>query len=188
VRSRVCNIRNFLFARRVEGSDTRALEEVPMRRGLVGSIAAVGALALLAPAGASARAGDRTLAETYPVATALCAKARSGALPPRLAGDRAQVLTACDTLENAFGPLVSAVDNAEAAFLTTLANQRTLVATACARPVADAAACRAARTTRRSADAAALAARAIAVTQFHASVKANRDTFWATIRALRSAG
>jgi hypothetical protein len=163
------------------------LEEVPMRRGLVGSIAAVGALALLAPAGASARAGERTLAETYPVATALCAKARIGALPPRLTGDRLQVLAACDTLENAFGPLVSAVDSAEAAYLTTVANQRTLVATACARPVANAPACRTARDNRRSTDAAALATRATAVAQFRASVRANRDAFWTTIRALRSA-
>jgi hypothetical protein len=157
-----------------------------MRRGLVGSIAIAGALALVGPGTVFARAGDRTLAETYPVATALCAKARIGSLPPRLAGARTQVLAACDTLANAFGPLVSAVDAAEGSYLATVANQRSLVAAACARPVANAAACRAARATRRSTDVAALAARASAVAEFRASVRANRDTFWTAIRALRS--
>jgi hypothetical protein len=157
-----------------------------MRRGLVGSIAVAGVLALVVPGSAFARAGDRTLVETYPAATALCAKARAGLLAPRLARQRAQVLAACDTLENAFGPLVSAVDSAEAAYLTTVSNQRSLVATACVRPVADAAACRAARATRQSTDAAALAARVTAVAQFRASIDANRNTFWTTIQALRT--
>jgi hypothetical protein len=157
-----------------------------MRKHLVGSIAIAGALALVIPGSAFARAGDRTLTETYPVATALCARAHSGALPRRLATERAQVLAACDTLENAFGPLVSAVDSAEAAYLTTVANERSLVATACARPVANAAACRAARATRTSTDAAALTTRATAVTQFRSSVDANRNTFWTTIQTLRA--
>jgi hypothetical protein len=157
-----------------------------MRRGLVGSIAIAGALALVVPGSALARAGDRTLTQTYPVATALCARARSGVLPARLGPERTQVLAACDTLENAFGPLVSAVDSAEAAYLTTVANQRSLVATACTRPVADAAACRAARATRTSTDATALATRATAVAQFRTSVEANRNTFWTTIQTLRA--
>ncbi len=72
------------------------------------------------------------------MATVVCAKARTGApLPPRLTGARAGVVLACNTLENAFGPLVSTVDAAEATYLTTVAGQRSIVATACARPVAD---------------------------------------------------
>jgi hypothetical protein len=146
------------------------------------------ALAIAATPAAFARAGDRTMVETYPVATALCAKARTGdALPPRLASARAGVVLACNTLENAFGPLVSTGDAAEAAYLTTVSSQRSIVAAACARPVADVAACRAARITKRGADAAALLTRRAAVDVFRNSIRANRDTFWAAIRALRAA-
>jgi hypothetical protein len=164
-----------------------SFEEAQMRRGVIGCIAAACALALAASGTAFARAGDRTMVATYPVATALCAKARTGeALPPRLANARAGVVLACNTLENAFGPLVSTVDAAEAAYLTTVSNQRSIVAAACARPVADRAACQAARITKRGTDAAALLTRKAAVDVFRNSIRANRDTFWATIRALRT--
>ena len=157
-----------------------------MRRGLVGCVSGVCALGLAVSGSAFARAGERTMVQTYPVATALCAKARSGAaLPPRLVSDRAGVVLACNTLENAFGPLVSTVDAAEAAYLTTVSNQRSMVAAACTRPVADVAACRAARITKRGTDAAALLTRRAAVDVFRNSIRANRDTFWATVRALR---
>ena len=84
-----------------------------MRRGLIACISGAAALMLAASGSAFARAGERTLAETYPVATVVCAKARTGApLPPRLTGARAGVVLAFNTLENAFGPLVCTVDAA----------------------------------------------------------------------------
>src|SRR5579883_1891271 len=98
-----------------------------MRRGFTVGIAGACALALAASGTAFARAGDRTFVETYPVASALCAKARADTLPPKLATHRAAVLAACDTLQNAFGPLVTTVDNAEATYLQTIATQRSLV-------------------------------------------------------------
>jgi hypothetical protein len=145
-------------------------------------------LALVTASGAIARAGDRTAAQTYPVASALCVKARTGTLPPRLTGSRDAVIAACDALINAFGPLVSTVDAAESTMLGTISAQRALVAAACAKPVADRTKCQDARATALSTDAAARVTLRAAVAQFHASVEANRNTFWTTIASLRSAG
>ncbi len=156
-----------------------------MRRQLLGCVGAAIAVMLAVTPGALARAGDRTVVETYPVATALCAKAHAGTLPPKLAPSATQVLALCNTLENAFAPLASTVDAAEAQFLTTIANQKGLVGAACAKPVSDHAACLAARATKRTTDAAALATRRGAVLAFHTAIEANRTTFWTGISALR---
>ena len=157
-----------------------------MRRHMNGCVVAAIAVMLTVTASASARAGDRSLAETYPVATELCAKAHTATLPPRLESKVASVIVACNTLENAFAPLVVTVDAAEAQFLSTVAAQRALVAAACTKPVKDHAACESARATARTTDRAALATRQAAVLAFHTAIEANRTTFWTTIAALRS--
>lgn len=157
-----------------------------MRRHMNGCVVAAIAVMLTVTASASARAGDRTLVDTYPVATALCAKAHTSALPPKLESKVASMIVACDTLENAFAPLVVTVDAAEAQFLSTVAGQRALVAAACTKPVKDHAACEAARTTAQTTDPTALATRQAAVLAFHTAIEANRNTFWTTIAALRS--
>jgi hypothetical protein len=155
---------------------------------LIGSTASACALLLVTAGGALARAGDRTAAETYPVASALCVSARTSALPPRLTAKRTAVLAACDTLLNAYGPLVVTVDAAESTLLGTLSTQRGLVTAACPRPVVNASACQAARATAISVDGAARLTEIAAVAQYHASVEANRSTFWTTIQSLRSSG
>ncbi len=157
-----------------------------MHRSLIGCVAGACALTLAASGTALAHAGHRTFAHTYPVATILCQKAHANTLPSRLAASRSQVIAACNTLENAFGPLVATVDNAESTYLSTIAEQRTLVDTACARPVTNHAACQAARATRRSTDRAARSTLETAVATFHGAVETNRQTFWATIRSVRT--
>jgi hypothetical protein len=157
-----------------------------MRRHMNGCVVAAIAVMLTVTASASARAGDRTLVATYPVATELCAKAHSSTLPPKLESKVASVIGACNTLENAFAPLVVTVDAAEAQFLSTVASQRALVAAACTKPVKEHAACESARATARTTDATALATRQAAVLAFHTGIEANRNTFWTTIAALRS--
>ncbi len=142
---------------------------------------------LTVTASALARAGDRTAAQTYPVATALCVNARAGTLARRLEPGAAKVIIACDTLANAFGPLVSTVDGAEAQFLSTVSNKKSLVAAACPRPVKDHAACAAVRATAHTTNAAARVTLQSAVATFHTAVEADRTTFWSTIQALRSA-
>ena len=157
-----------------------------MRRMLIGSTAGACALALVTAGGAFARAGDRTAAETYPVASALCVSANNNVLPRRLTAAKTQVLTACGTLLTAYVPLVATVDGAESTLLGTLSTQKGLVAAACPTPVADAAACRTARSTARSVDGAARLTEVAAVRAFHTAVEANRTTFWTTIQSLRS--
>jgi len=151
-----------------------------------GLIAGTAVVVLAASGTAFARAGGRTFDETYPVASALCVKAHDNTLPARLAANRDNAVTACDTLQNAFGPLVTTVDNAEAAYLSTVGAQRMLVATACAKPITNVAACDGARDTRRSTDDTALMTRKTAVDTFQTAIEANRTTFWTTIQGLRA--
>jgi hypothetical protein len=154
----------------------------------IGCLAAAAcALPLVSASSAAARAGERSVSDTYPVATALCERARAGTLPPRLSASGPQVIAACNTLDNVFGPLVTAVDNAESTYLGVLATERGLVSAACEKPVSVHATCITARETARTTDAAARATRITAVAQFRASVEANRATYWATIQSLRSA-
>ena len=154
-------------------------------RKTLGCLAVACALPLAFAGSASARAGDLTFAETYPVASALCVKAHDSALPASLAASRSQVIAACDTLYNGFGPLVSTVDAAESAYLNTVSTEHNDVATACAKPVTDRTTCFDARKTEHSTDASAASTRISAVATFHASVEANRATFWTTIEGLR---
>lgn len=157
-----------------------------MRRKMLAVLGAVAVASLAVSSSALARAGDRSVDQTYPVATTLCARAHAGTLPPKLAPQAAAVISACDTLVNAFAPLQSAVDAAEAAFLTTVSQQKALVAAACPRPVSDHAACHAARETKRTTIAAARSTRLTAATSYRAAIEANRTTFWTTIQSLRS--
>jgi hypothetical protein len=152
------------------------------------AVAGIAAISLLiVSSSALARVGERTLRETYPVATTLCARAHTGTLPRRLAGQQTAVITACDALENPYSGLVSTVDAAESSFLNTVAAQRSLVAAVCTRPVSDRQACISARATARTTVASARATRVSAVATFRAAVRANRATFWSAIASLRAA-
>lgn len=158
-----------------------------MRRTLPLIAAAVTAASLGVTSSALARAGDRTVDETYPVATAVCVKAHAGTLPPKLVGQQTAVLSACDTLENAFPPLVATVDAAEAQYLSVVSTQKGLASAACTRPVSDHAACVQARLSAHSAVIAAHGTARDAVVAFHTAVEANRNTFWSTLQSLRTA-
>lgn len=149
------------------------------------AVLAATAATLAVTASASARAGDRSLTQTYPVATVLCVKAHTGTLPAALAPQVSAVIAACDALENPFPGLVSTVDAAEATMLDTLSAQRALVAAACPRPVTDKAACMAARATAKSTDAAARDTEQAAASAYRSAIDANRTTFWSAISALR---
>lgn len=156
-----------------------------MRRQTLAIVGTAVAMMLTVTAGAFARAGDRTVRQTYPVATVLCAKPHTGPLPPKLKPNKAQLITACDTLVNAFGPLVSTVDAAESAYLSIVSTQKSLVATVCPKPVTSATACSAARAKQESTDATARSTKQTAVTAYHTAIEANRMTFWSTIGTLR---
>lgn len=161
-----------------------------MRRQVLGIVGAAIAVSLTVPGSALARAGDRTFADTYPVASALCVRAAAhpAALGPKLEPNAAAVVAACQTLDNPFLTIVSTVDAAEATLLNTISAQKLLVASACPRPVpaSEKAACEAARATAHTTDTNARTTEQAAVTAFHTSIEANRTTFWSTIGSLRS--
>lgn len=114
-----------------------------------------------------------------------CARSKAATLPAKLASHVAAVSTACDTLENAFGSLVSMVDAAEATLLNTVSAQEVLVASVCPKSVGTRTACATARATATSADMAARTTEQAAVAAYHTGIDANRMTFWSTISALR---
>ena len=142
----------------------------------------VAAASLVASSSALARAGDRTVDETYPVATALCAKAVAGTLPKRLEPQAAQVTAACNTLQGAFGPLQTAVLSAQTQFTAGLAAVKASIQSACA---TKGKACRTARIQGRAQRRNLRALHKLAVKTYYVNVEANRRTFWATIHALR---
>jgi hypothetical protein len=146
-------------------------------------VAAVTA-ALLFPGLAPAKAGDRSFAQTYPYASALCAKVAAGQTPTRLKGSDAKVSQACATLQNAFGPLQTAVQGANAQLQSGIQNERTTIKQAC-QPGAVRAKCRAARRNGRLVIASLRRQHRAAVRLYYTSIEASRRTFWATIRALR---
>jgi hypothetical protein len=159
-----------------------------MRTRLLGAASSAIIATLVFAGSAAATPGSRTVAQTYPVATALCAKASTGALGKKLEPHQAQVLAACATLEDAFPPLVSAVTAAETQYANTLAAQRADVTAACVTnpTLAERTACQAARKQRRLVDASARLTRRAAVQSYHTSVRADRSTFWTTISSLRN--
>jgi hypothetical protein len=158
-----------------------------MRMRLLASAGTAIAIALVSAASAMALPGTRTFAQTYPFASALCAKAESASLGKRLEPSRDQVLAACTALEQPFAGLEATVTSAETQYAQTVANERALVVAACPQPVtrAEHPACRTVRLTRRSADSTALLARHDAVVAFISALEANRVTFWTTIHSLR---
>lgn len=146
-------------------------------------VCAVTATAALGLTGiASAKAGDRTFAQTYPYASALCAKAGAGTLPRRLRASAAQVQAACNTLQSGFGPLQSAVAQAQTTFQAGVAADRAKVQAAC-RPRTPS--CRSTRIEVRADLRNLRAAHRLAVRTYYVGVESNRRTFWATIRSLR---
>jgi hypothetical protein len=161
-----------------------------MRRQMLGIVGAAIAVSLTVPGSALARAGDRSFADTYPVASALCVRAAAhpATLGQKLEPNAAAVVMACQALDGPFLGLESTVDTAEATLLNTIAAQKLLVASACPRPVpaSEKAACVMVRGTAHTTDATARSTEQAAVTAFHAAIEANRTTFWSTIGSLRS--
>jgi len=156
-----------------------------MRRQLPVIAVVVAFVSLVASASALAAAGDRSVDQTYPVATALCVKAHTAALPAKLAPQATGVVSACDALENAFPPLVATVAAAQSQYLGVVSTQKALFGAACARSLTDHSACIDARTNAHAAIVAARHIERTALLRFHTSVEANRTAFWATIQSLR---
>jgi len=154
---------------------------------LSGAAAALAATIGIAASAGAATPGTLTFDQTYPVASQLCAKATAGTLPKRLQASESQVVTACNTLQNAFGPLQTTVTQAEQTFQSAIAAEQTKVAAVC--PPANVSgrpACHSARVAARLADATTRLTLREAVQTYRDSVESNRQAFWSTIASLRS--
>jgi hypothetical protein len=145
---------------------------------------ALGALALLVlPAAASARPGQRSFNQTFPVASRLCTNIAHGGGPTKLRPLSGQVTALCTTLVTSF-------TTAQAAYFTTVTPIKQQVIAlraqtheACAtRPSAT---CRAARQQARTTLAALRTQVRTAASTYRTSIQTARRTFWNAIHALR---
>jgi hypothetical protein len=154
---------------------------------IFGTATALAAALALSASAAASPAGTQTFAQTYPVASQLCARATAGTLGKRLEAQRTQVSAACNTLESAFGPLQTTVTQAEQTFAATIAAEKGKVQAVC--PPANAAgrpACHDARNSAKLAKAAARLTQREAIQTYRDAIRASRQAFWSTINSLRN--
>ncbi len=157
-------------------------------RAIAAVACAAGAAALGASATAGAAvpgAGEKTLTQTYPVATALCAKVSAGAEGRHLKRFATQVLADCSALQTNFTEAQSTVLAARAAIASQQATYRSAIVLAC--PNTGKPALAACRHTRR------VDARALeilsrehhrVVRRYYLTIESGRLHFWHAIRAL----
>lgn len=155
------------------------LNRVLAGAGVAAAVVAIGFTGL-----ASARAGDKTFAQTYPYASALCSRVAAGHTPAKLRGSEAQVKQACATLETAFGPLQSAVLAGQSQFAAGVAAARAATQQACA-PGQPRPHCRQVRRADRLTIMSLRRQHRAAVRLYYTSIEVNRRRFWSTIRSLR---
>jgi hypothetical protein len=150
-----------------------------LRNGLV-----LGALALLVlPALASARPGQRSFNQTFPVASKLCTNIANGAGPAKLRADATQIKALCATLLSSF-------TNAESTYFSTVTPLRQEVISlnaktrlACAtRPSPT---CKSTRKADRAQIHAIRAQVRSAGTTYRTAIQTARHTFWNAIHALK---
>lgn len=146
------------------------------------------AAALVLPGVASAKPGTRSFDETFPVASALCAKGAANTLPKRLQGDQSQIAGYCATLQSAYNAAVTTGQTAETTFTTGVQTARSAVQAACPTPRTTQAERQACRQARRQGQLTITSLRGtwrLAVRQFHVSIEQARLNFWSAIHALR---
>jgi hypothetical protein len=147
------------------------------------SLAAGACALLILPAAASARPGQRSFAQTYPVASRLCTNVAAGRGPIKLRPDASQVAALCGTLKTNF----VTTQNTYFSTVTPLKEQAIALVTAtreaCAtRPSATC------KSTRQANKAALMSLRSqvrTAGTTYRTAIESARTTFWNAIHALR---
>jgi hypothetical protein len=154
----------------------------------VATISAVAA-ALVLPAGALAKpapAGTRSFAQSFPVASKLCANALAGTLKSKkLKAQAAAIIADCTELEEAFAAAQLTVNTARTTDNAQIAVDRAAIKAACPPAMVGKPACRSVRATEKVAIKALVANRLAAVHAYYKSVEGLRKAFWSKIRALR---
>jgi len=155
---------------------------------LVGALAVAATAASLAiPSAASARAGDRTFQQTYPVASPLCAEVAAGKRK-HLQRFAPRVLADCARLQNGFTAAQSVVLSARASLEGALATDRAAIAAACPPPMIGRPPCERIRDSESLAIAALQRQRVDAARRYFRTIEAHRRIFWRAIHALPGEG
>lgn len=154
-----------------------------IRRGAMAGV--VGALAVSGVA--SARPGDRSFTQTYPVASSLCANVAAGHVPKGLAGSVPKVNQACAALGSAYSAALAPALSAEQAFRAGNQAARLQARQTClqAHAVHQPKVCRQARRQAHLTVRADRLVRRAAVLRYRIAIESARRTFWSTIHALR---
>jgi hypothetical protein len=150
----------------------------------LGAVALAATVALLAiPSAASARAGDRTFDETYPVASKLCTEVAAGKRP-RLHRFEARVLADCAALQAGFTVAQSDVLAARTTLGAALAADRAAIATACPPPLVGHVGCERVRNSEDPAIDVLRRQLVNAARRYFRVVEAHRLVFWRDIHAI----
>lgn len=136
-----------------------------------------------APA-AGAHAGERSLQQTFPLASRLCAQVARGEGPRRLRGSAPAVDSACAQLQSSFAAAQNAVLLPERPLIARLAAQEIRTRAVCSHRPFRAQLCARARARRRNIEARLERERRLRARSYYAAVEADRAAFWATIHAL----
>ncbi|HEV2980398.1 MAG TPA: hypothetical protein VGX51_03125 [Solirubrobacteraceae bacterium] len=139
---------------------------------------------LAMPALASAHAGSKSFAETYPVASRLCANIERGSGPKRLRASAAQVTADCSALRLSFNTAHTTVLAARLRIARTAAADRTAAALECAGALTHKPSCTKARTKETLELQHLLAQRKSANHAYYRAAESARVTFWNAIQAL----
>ena len=150
------------------------------------TLAATLALALV-PAAASAHPGNRTLQQTYPAASRLCARVDAGTLPKRLAASADQLTSACTALQAAFTAAQSDFTTATTPLTQQGSDAVAQAKTACQTALAahDRATCRQAIQTARTTLRGLRDQLRTALKAYRTAVEGARKAFWVSVHALR---
>ena len=160
-----------------------------MPKRLLGATAiatSVAALALPALASAGIRAGERTFAQTFPVASHLCTEVAAGKRK-HLQPVAASVLADCATLQTNFTAAQSTVVTARTTLKAQIVADAHAIALACPKPKDGAPVCVSTRHTQNAAIGVLRAQKLAAVHTYYKTVEADRKAFWAAIKVLRPA-
>lgn len=133
---------------------------------------------------AGAHAGERSLAQTFPLATRLCAAISRGEGPKRLRPSAAAVEAACAQLQSSFTADQNVVLTAVSPLQARLAAQQVRTHNVCSARPLHLAACETARRRRRRLLALLEAERRRRAHAYYAAVEADRAAFWAAVHAL----
>jgi hypothetical protein len=139
---------------------------------------------LVVPSVASARAGDHTFQQTYPVASHLCTEVAAGKRH-RLKAVAATVLEDCATLETGFKTAQTTVLAVRASTGAQIAADQALTKAACPLPTTGTPACVTARHTEAAAIKVLRQQRVAAAHLYYNTIETNRRTFWSAVRKLR---